>query len=43
MRCRGFSGRFPLATAESFTRRDVGFGAVIGLAIVALVAADKII
>lgn len=43
MRCRGFSGRFPMAPAGSFARRDVGFIAVVGLAILALLIADRVL
>jgi cobalt/nickel transport system permease protein len=42
MRCRGFSGRFPLAAGEVFGRADAVFGLLAGLTLIALIAADRL-
>lgn len=41
MRCRGFSGRFPLTCANRFGRVDAAFGAAIALVVLGLVVADR--
>lgn len=42
MRCRAFSGRFPLACADRFGRADAAFAAAIVLVVVGLLAADHL-
>lgn len=42
MRCRGFSGRFPLVTSEVFGRADAVFGLLAGVTLTALIAADRL-
>lgn len=41
MRCRGFSGRFPMVATGVTTRRDLTFAVAAGLAVIALVAVDR--
>lgn len=41
MRCRGFSGRFPLTCADRYRSVDAAFGAAIGLVVLGLVVADR--
>lgn len=42
MRCRGYTGRFPLAVPEALGRADLIFGLGAALAAVALVAAERL-
>ena len=42
MRCRGFSGRLPLAVTDRSGRADVVFGLLVGLALAGLIAADRL-
>lgn len=42
MRCRGYAGRFPLASPEAFAPRDAVFGLGAALIVTALLAADRL-
>lgn len=42
MRCRGYSGRFPVMPAESFGRADAVFAIAAGLAAAGLLIADRL-